>query len=245
MNKRARRYLPAVLFFGGFLAVWSTRSQTAVPLAGPLSTVLPDLSGYRVTNQVVDDEERKVAGMSDYVARVFWRPDSTPAFTTYVGYYDRQTQGKSMHSPRNCMPGAGWEILRADTGTVRSGGVAHVVNKYLLKNGSTQAIVYYWYQGRGRVVANEYAVKWNLMRDAALKGHTEEALVRIVVFVDKAGTLQDAALDKAMAEAARLGESVGGQLLSDVARVLPNQPAGASRTAAVQAADLRLASASR
>jgi EpsI family protein len=159
--------------------------------------------------------------MSNYVARLYWA-DSTVAFTTYVGYYDRQTQGKTMHSPRNCMPGAGWEILRADTASITGGGKTHLVNKYLLKNGQLQALVFYWYQGRGRVVANEYAVKWNLLRDAALEGHTEEALVRIVVPVyggtARAGSPQ---LDSAYATAERLGKTVASRLVTDVARVLP------------------------
>ena len=136
---------------------------------------------------------RMLLGMTDYVARVFWQfrgpKDSTPAFSTYVGYYDRQAQGHTMHSPKNCLPGAGWEILSAGTGSVSVAGRSHVVNKYLLKNGVTQALVFYWYQGRGRIVASEYAVKWNLLRDAALEGHTEEALVRIVVFVPDANRL--------------------------------------------------------
>jgi hypothetical protein len=41
--------------------------------------------------------------------------------------------------------------------------------------------VLYWYQGRGRTEAGEYAVKWNLLRDAALRRRTEEALVRVIV----------------------------------------------------------------
>ncbi|MEP6618251.1 MAG: exosortase C-terminal domain/associated protein EpsI [bacterium] len=219
-----RRYLPAMLLLLGFALVWSTRSQREVPLAAPLSTVLPELTGYNVKDQVIGEEEKKVAGMTDYVARLFWTfdgKDSTAAFTTYVGYYDRQQQGHTMHSPRNCLPGAGWEILRADTGAITVAGNRHVVNKYLLKNGVTQALVFYWYQGRGRVVASEYAVKWNLLRDAALKGHTEEALVRIVVYVPKANLMDPAALERAYRDAQTLGESVGVRLLADVQRVLP------------------------
>ena len=49
--------------------------------------------------------------MSDYVARVYAR-DSVMLFSTLVSYYERQSQGKTIHSPRNCLPGAGWEILR-------------------------------------------------------------------------------------------------------------------------------------
>ena len=55
------------------------------------------------------------------------------------------------------------------------------VNRYLLSNAGERALVYYWYQGRGRVASNEYRVKWDLLRDSALRGRSEEALVRIVV----------------------------------------------------------------
>ena len=159
--------------------------------------------------------------MSDYVARVYWRPDSTVAFTTYVGYYDRQTQGKTMHSPRNCLPGAGWEILKADTGSIVANGVRHVVNKYTLKNGVTQALVLYWYQGRGRIVANEYAVKWNLLKDAAFEGHTEEALVRLVIPLERSAVQKPGDLERAFANAERLGQEMGARLLIDVSKVIP------------------------
>ena len=214
-----RRYLPAILLLVGFALVWSTRSQMAVPLAGSLQTVLPTYGSFRVTSQTVSDEERKVAGMSDYVARVYWR-DTLPAFTAYVGYYDRQTQGKSIHSPRNCLPGAGWEVLTADTSAISAAGRSYVVNRYMLKNGPQQAVVYYWYQGRGRVVASEYTVKWNLLHDAALLGHTEEALVRVVTFVSPLAKTP-AQVTAAVNDATNLGRAVSVQLLTDVARVLP------------------------
>lgn len=225
------RFAPAASFFVGAALMFSTRTQTAVPLAGSLETVLPSYQGLRVTTGKVSDEERRVAGMSDYLYRIFWR-DSLVAFTTYVGYYDRQTQGKTMHSPRNCMPGAGWEILRADTGSVMALGQRHVVNKYLLKNGNVQALVLYWYQGRGRVVANEYAVKWNLLRDAAVEGHTEEALVRIVVPVSRGPVADDAALEPAYRAAYRIAEDAGAQLLTDVNRVLPVRGAAKAQASA-------------
>ena len=209
-----RAYMPAaILLLGCALVFHGTRDQVAVPLAGSLSTVLDSVDGYRIQDQHVTDEERRVAGMTDYVARVYWRPDSTAAFTTYVGYYDKQTQGKSMHSPKNCLPGAGWEVLRDSTATVLASDGPHVVNRYLLKNGADQAVVYYWYQGRGRVVASEYLVKWDLLRDAALKGHTEEALVRLIVFVDPK--------EGGEARADQLAQQIAPSLLNDVNAVLP------------------------
>jgi hypothetical protein len=88
----------------------------------------------------------------------------------------------------------------------------------VLKNGPATALVYYWYQGRGRVVANEYAVKWNLLRDAAIAGHTEEALVRVVVPVS---STQDGRSEGALAAADSLAADISARLVREVARVIP------------------------
>ena len=178
-----------------------------MPLAAPIKSVLAEKPGYRAREQTLSDIEREVAGMTDYVARVYFR-DSVAAFTTFVSYYDRQTQGKTIHSPRNCLPGAGWEILTAGTTKVNVDGLERVVNRNVLKNGAATAVVYYWYQGRGRVEANEYAVKLNLLRDAAVAGHTEEALVRVVVPVQRAEPSDTVAAARLLADAEALGSEI-------------------------------------
>jgi hypothetical protein len=115
---------------------------------------------------------------------------------------------------------------------VEADGASHVVNHYTLKNGPATAIVYYWYQGRGRIVASEYQVKWNLLRDAALLGHTEEALVRVVAYVNPPGGTKDSAsVERAFADADATGAKIAGKLIGEVTRVLPATPAEArSRT---------------
>jgi EpsI family protein len=226
LEGRLRAFAPAiVLLVGCALLFQGSRAQESVPLAGPLDQILAHVDGYRIEDQRVSDEERKVAGMSDYVARIYYR-DTTIAFTTYVGYYDRQTQGKSIHSPKNCLPGAGWEVLDASTAPIRSSTGPHVVNRYLLKNGVSQAVVYYWYQGRGRVVANEYTVKLNLLRDAAFEGHTEEALVRVVVPL--------APSDSAQVNADALGMRMAAQLMDAVDMVLPREPRNVVKVASIR-----------
>jgi EpsI family protein len=137
-----------------------------------------------------------------------------------VGYYDYQVQGKTIHSPRNCLPGAGWETVQGGTVLVPAAGGAPVaINRFLLANGGARALVYYWYQGRGRVEANEYRVKWHLLRDAALHGRTEEALVRIVVPLP--GGVPPTALAAHLARADTLAVRVAAQLLAEVALALP------------------------
>lgn len=227
-----RAYTPAlILTLGCLLLLHGTQKQVSLPPTGPMSSILPHVDGYSTLDQTVPLAERKVSGVNHYVARAYLRPDSTVAFETYVGYYDRQTQGKSIHSPKNCLPGAGWEILRAETATIVGAGGPQVVNRDVLKNGPQEAVVYYWYQGRGRVVASEYTVKWNLLRDAALTGHTEETLVRLVVPVGGP--------DSTEALAEQLGMRIAPRLMNAVQRILPaadaSAPAVASAASGAQA----------
>ena len=174
------RWIPAGILVLGCLLLLSVQRQQAVPLRKPLNTINTPFEGYRTFDQVIPEEEQRVAGMSDYLLRVY-HADSTRLFSIYVGYYEEQTQGRTIHSPRNCLPGAGWEPLESARRTFTTSIGPVTVNRYLLANQSARALVYYWYQGRGRTEASEYRVKWNLLRDAALRGRTEEALVRIVV----------------------------------------------------------------
>jgi EpsI family protein len=138
-------------------------------------------------------------------------------------------QGKTIHSPKNCLPGAGWETLQGGVRTVDVNGQQYAMNRFLLSNKGAQALVYYWYQGRGRIEASEYKVKLNLLRDAALHGRTEEALVRIVYFVDPrqvAGTPNpQAALSAIYEHADSVASNMARQLVVNVDRVLP-VPAG-------------------
>ena len=221
-----KAYTPALILALGYFLMAGANGQRAIPLAAPIDDVLPAVEGYRAQNQIIGAEERRVAGMSDYVARAYLR-DSAVAFTTLVSYYDRQTRGKSIHSPRNCLPGAGWEVLSSGTETLTTNGAAYTVNRYIIKNGATRAVVYYWYQGRGRVEASEYAVKWNLLRDAAFRGHTEEALVRVVVPVRAPTAPPARELETGIADASELGSTIAGRMINEVDRILPSSgPAG-------------------
>ena len=223
-----RSYVPAAILLVGCALLWNAGSQVAVPLIGSLSSVLKEMPGYDIRDQTLSKEEQRVAGMTTFIARAYVR-DSAVAFTTLVSYYDRQTQGKTIHSPRNCLPGAGWEIVQGGTRTLTVDGSAQTVNRYLLRNGRSTAIAYYWYQGRGRVTANEYAVKWNLLRDAALAGHTEEALVRVVVPVTATSDAVSAGDDAvALRNADATAQPVAVRLIREVDGILPGRRARSS-----------------
>lgn len=181
------RWAPAAVLVVGALFTVGIDHQQAVPLRHGLPDALPRAIGaWEGRDLTIPDAELQAAGVTDYLFRAFQLPGVeeaaiAPAFTLYVGYYDQQTQGRTIHSPKNCLPGSGWEALQSRPERIATAGGVVVVNRYLLQREDERALVLYWYQGRGRVESNEYMVKVDLLRDAALRGRTEEALVRIVV----------------------------------------------------------------
>ena len=230
--RKSAAWLPAVVLALGCLLVTWQREQLVMPLAAPLTSIPQVMFNLTGKDLTIDDEQRQVAGMSDYVFRVF-RRDSTDVFSVYVGYYDYQRQGKSIHSPKNCLPGGGWEPMSQSVQAVDATGGRVLVNRYLLGKGPARALVYYWYQGRGRIESNEYRVKWDLLRDASLLGRTEEALVRLVVPVapdfsgykgQKFKLPEDVKRMLTIGQADSLARRAAEQLIPEVMRVLPKGP---------------------
>lgn len=181
MRRRLAPAAPALLMGVGAILLLGVNRQRAEPLRASLATIPSEILGYHGRDRTISPEEQRVAGMSQYVLREFGPDKDSLAFSVYVGYYEQQTQGRTIHSPRNCLPGAGWELIGISDRNIGVGSGSVTVRRYLLAKGASRALVYYWYQGRGRVSSNEYRVKWELLRDAALRGRTEEALVRIVL----------------------------------------------------------------
>jgi EpsI family protein len=152
----------------------------------PLSSLTRELGPWRsVSDTPLEEDVLTVLGVDDYANRIYTQAGSAPV-SLYIGYYGSQRQGDTIHSPQNCLPGAGWQPVSSGTTSIDAGGSNVTVNRYVIEKGIEREVVLYWYQGRGRVVANEYANKLWLMVDAARLHRTNGALVRIVAPVTAA-----------------------------------------------------------
>lgn len=118
-------------------------------------------------------------GVDDYIHRTYLAADGLPV-RVYAGYYQSQRQGDTIHSPQNCLPGAGWRPVSSSIITLQGPSGPVPVNRYVIQKGLDQQVVLYWYQGRGRVVANEFKNKALLMWDAATLRRTNGGLVRVM-----------------------------------------------------------------
>jgi EpsI family protein len=188
--------------------------QQSPPLRQPLGAVIgQEIGGYQARDVTLSQSEAEAAGFDEYLMRTYEWPDASApilSFSVYIAYYRHQTQGRTIHSPKNCLPGSGWQALTSEWALVDVDGDTETVNRYVLQREDERALVLYWYQGRGRVEASEYVVKFDLLRDAALRRRSEEALVRIVLPI--AGDEREV-LD--------LGREIAAELISALSRALP------------------------
>jgi len=124
-----------------------------------------------------------VLGVDDYMSRTYVSTDKRAA-NLYVGFYEKQREGDTIHSPLNCLPGAGWEPISKTRVTVHNqAGQPVEVNQLLIEKGIDHQLVLYWYQSHGRTVASEYWGKTYLVLDALRMNRTDGAMVRVIASV--------------------------------------------------------------
>lgn len=133
-----------------------------------------------------DDKIYEVLGVDDSFLCDYSRPDGRRV-QLYIGYYYSQREGELIHSPKNCMPGAGWSIIRSSLEELKipckTNDRKIKVVKLLLKKGLERQIVLYWFQSRGRFIVSEYMQKIYLVIDSITRRRTDGSFVRITASV--------------------------------------------------------------
>ena len=160
-----------------------TRAEVVPPHKGLAGFPMrfEDWTGER---QPLDPKVLAVLGPGDFLTNVYTK-STTPFVSLYIAYFPSQRTGDTIHSPKNCLPGAGWSPLSSDKMTIaKLDGSQAVVNRYILGNGEQRVLALYWYQAHGRVVASEYSAKFFLVADAMRMNRSDGALVRIITPIE-------------------------------------------------------------
>ncbi len=154
--------------------------ESSLPRA-PLNSIPLSIAGWAAQDLPIDPHLVTVSHVDEYVNRIYRGPLAQEA-ELYVGFYQSQRAGDSIHSPKNCLPGAGWRPVHASQLTLPlMHGSSAKVNLYIVENDGQNFVVLYWYQSHGRIIASEYQAKVYTIRDAILLNRTDSALVRITV----------------------------------------------------------------
>lgn len=155
-----------------------------VPLRKSLAE-FPDTIGdwKMVSSARLSDDISGVLKADDYMIRKYQSPKKDADIDMFVAYYKSQAAGESMHSPKNCLPGSGWTPVLNDRVFLKKNadGKPVEINRYVIENGGERALVLYWYQANGRIIASEYWGKFYLVWDALHTRRRDGAIIRLLV----------------------------------------------------------------
>jgi EpsI family protein len=183
IRNRAGIWLTAALLIQGaaFYAIASRREVT--PRFAPLDAFPAAFGQWTLLREnPVTSDVQAILRADDTMDRLYKNPAGEPA-DLFIAYFKTQRTGASPHSPKNCLPGSGWEPVETPgkISIAVSGRAAPIiVNRYTVARGDQQAVVLYWYEGHDRVIASEFAAKFWLIVDAIRYRRSDTALVKVV-----------------------------------------------------------------
>jgi exosortase D (VPLPA-CTERM-specific) len=166
----------------------------AVPVRPDFGTFPLTLEGWSGRREPLEQMYIDALKFTDYIMANYVR-GGHEFVNFYVSYYDSQRKGESVHSPRVCLPGGGWVIEDFTQRTVpgvTAGAVPLRVNRVVMSLGSDRQLVYYWFQQRGRIITNEYLVKWFLFWDSLTRNRSDGSMVRLITPVSAGATTERA-----------------------------------------------------
>lgn len=175
--------LATLLLVAQAAVLYSSIRPETVPAATPLSEFPRGIGPWQLHKEgVVEQEIQDVLRADDLLTRTYVNPGERTEADLFIAAFRSQRNGKTPHSPKNCLPGSGWtqvdsRQLPVDVGLARP----IVVNRYEVQHGEIRDLVLYWYQSRDRVVANEFTAKFWVVADAIRLNRTDTALVRVIV----------------------------------------------------------------
>jgi EpsI family protein len=170
----------ATLLAGTILLTGMVARRVPQPLAVPLDRIDSEIAGWTaVKGSTLDEHTLRALDATSYLARAYGKQGQE--LELFIAFYAQQRAGESMHSPKACLPGTGWEIWRHDSATVPVNGKQIHINKYSIQNLAARMLMLYWYQSQDRIVASEYVGKILLARDTLLTGRTSGSIVRIIL----------------------------------------------------------------
>ena len=188
-----------------------------VPPSAPLYDFPVLVGSLTAVNMPIDPEALAILGQGIFLNRIFTpsraETESVKAVPgsegsgpvgLFVAYFPTQRTGQSIHSPQNCLPGAGWTFESSGTTELTdASGHRSQVGDYVIVNGDQRAEVLYWYQSHGRAIASDYQAKLSMLIDSIRYSRSDAALVRIVTPIQSSEQRQNAH-DRAVHFAQRL-----------------------------------------
>ena len=197
MRSHYRFALVALLLAVTALFLHARSRNEVLPTRQPLADLPHQLGDWTGTDVPIQQEVLDVLGAGDFLLRVY--QDSSrrqPYVDLFLAYFPSQRAGDTIHSPKHCLPGAGWQPVESGRVTLDLPGHSpFVANRYVIAKGTDRQLVLYWYLAHDRAVASEYWAKFYLVTDSIRLNRSDGSLVRVTTPL-RPGETADAAQER-------------------------------------------------
>ncbi len=161
--------------FANFLR-YSERMPDRATSFGDIPYTLSDYSGEERRFEAYNYDVLK----ADTTALRLYRGPAGDTYWLFVAYFRSQKYGSQIHSPKHCLPGGGWRIDRLEPFALSlSASTVKEVNRLIIAEGENRQLMFYWFETRGGVIHNEFALKWDLMKNSLLLRPTDASIIRL------------------------------------------------------------------
>ena len=181
MRSHSRFAIVAVLLAATALFLHArSRNEVLVPRA-PLAGFPLQLGEWTGTDFQIQQDVRDVLGAGDFLLRVYRNSlVRQPYVDLFLAYFPSQRAGDTIHSPKHCLPGAGWVPVESGRVTLNLPGHSPFpANRYVIAKGTDRQLVLYWYLAHDRALASEYWAKFYLVADSIRLNRSDGSLIRV------------------------------------------------------------------
>jgi len=173
-----------ILFYLLLMLTWACihlTSRAAVPVVRPLSQFPDAYQGWRMISQERFSEAiLSVLKPTDYLARSYERPN-VRRIGLYIGYHDGGKESGEIHSPKNCLPGSGWQQISTERVHLSTPPGKISLIKAVYQKGERRELFLYWFQMQDKTLADEYSLKLVGISNSIIHGRRDAAFIRISV----------------------------------------------------------------
>jgi EpsI family protein len=184
LTSKYARIVTAALILQGIVFYTVALRAENTPTTSPLDGFPTNVAGWQMYKDVkIEQETLDVLKADDTLNRVYVNPARDASTFLFIAFFKTQRYGQSPHSPKNCLPGNGYEPIESGVMTVAVPGRSEPVqvNRYLTARGDEKSVTLYWYQSHDRIIAGEFAARFWLIADSIRFHRSDTSLVKIVV----------------------------------------------------------------
>lgn len=174
----------SIFFLVQAAAFYGMSRTEEVHIVNPLKSFPTEFGSWSMINEgTVEKEVMDILKADEVITRAYADRSAQQMAHLFIAYFNTQRTGKAPHSPKNCLPGAGWLPVVNDRIYITIPGreVPVEANRYIVARGDAKSLVLYWYQTHRRTVASEYSAKVFTVVDAIRYNRSDTAVVKVTI----------------------------------------------------------------